>query len=138
VLDDLQRPDETVGGIFSIKRSARHKLCAELWLRHTFARITAGRWRERLSYEHRIGRSKKDDYDESASPSRSTIGTRHRLSSRTGIARVDGLGCCLTYSYAMNDCGQAASIEQLRKALQDKFGRQMKVRDASSKNSSPI
>ena len=63
VLDELQRPDEAVGGIFSYQaiRSGT-TLRAELRLRASLLPSLPNDWQERLRGEHRLGRSKKDDY----------------------------------------------------------------------------
>lgn len=66
VQDELQRPHEDVGGVFSYQAiSAGQTLGAELRLRTTLAQKLAGKnadWFAALSGTHRLGRSKKDDY----------------------------------------------------------------------------
>jgi len=66
VKDEMQRPEEEVGGVFSYEAiKAETKLRAETWLKSSLVeKIEAARpqWLAALNREHRLGRSKKDDY----------------------------------------------------------------------------
>jgi CRISPR-associated protein Csx10 len=64
--DEPQRPTEAVGGIFSYEAiPARTRLCGALRLHKRIADLLAEKdpqWWKRLVGEHRLGRSKKDDF----------------------------------------------------------------------------
>lgn len=66
VLDELQRPHEDVGGVYSYQAiNANQTLRAELRLRTSLAQKLAEHnadWFTALNGTHRLGRSKKDDY----------------------------------------------------------------------------
>jgi len=66
VNDEKQRPDESVGGVFTYQAIKAHTtLAAELFLRASLAeKLTSADegWLGRLTGHYRLGRSKKDDY----------------------------------------------------------------------------
>ena len=66
IADQVQRPTEGVGGIFSYQAiGAAATFRAELYMRSTLLdaiRQADPDWRARLAGEHRLGRSKKDDF----------------------------------------------------------------------------
>jgi CRISPR-associated protein Csx10 len=66
VNDEIQRPDESVGGVFTYQAIKTHTtLAAELSLRASLAeKLTSAdeSWLGRLTDNYRLGRSKKDDY----------------------------------------------------------------------------
>jgi len=70
---------------------------------HTLLELLPDDWRERLSYEHRIGRSKKDDYGRVRLTIESTIGDATPAEQPDWDSKELMVCCCLTYSYADDD-----------------------------------
>ncbi|PYP84785.1 MAG: hypothetical protein DMF61_18570 [Blastocatellia bacterium AA13] len=131
VLDELQRPAEAVGGIFSYQAIKPGTIFgAELRLRAPLFQSLPSGWLDRLQGEHRLGRSKKDDY-----------GLVHLIieeqksdTQRNGQPDDNGkeLIVWLLSDLLLRDerLRPTASVEQLRKTLGDKLQVELKVRDA--------
>ncbi len=131
VLDELQRPDEAVGGIFSYQAiKPGVKLRAELRLRASLLQSLPDGWRERLQGEHRLGRSKKDDYG----LVHLTIEEQKADTSKSGQPSRNSkeLIVWLLSDLLLRDerLRLTASVEQLRKVLVDKLQIGLKVREA--------
>lgn len=131
VLDELQRPDEAVGGIFSYQAiKPGVKLRAELRLRASLLSSLPDDWRERLQGEHRLGRSKKDDYG----LVHLTIQEQKADAPKNGHPHGNGkeLIVWLLSDLLLRDARLrlTASVEQLRRVLEDKLQIKLKVREA--------
>lgn len=118
VLDELQRPDETVGGVYSYQAiNAGQTLRAELRLRASLAAKLAeknGDWFAAPNGTHRLGRSKKDDYG--------VIQLNATLESKpmSQEVKTEGLTVWLLSDLLLRDerLRPTASVEALKKALE--------------------
>lgn len=130
VKDASQRPDEAVGGVFSYEAiKACTKLRAEMWLKSSLVeKLETARspWLDALNGEHRLGRSKKDDYG--------LIKLAvERLDSAlaANIDKTAHLTVWLLSDMLLRDerLRPAASLEQLRKALERELAVTLTLRE---------
>jgi CRISPR-associated protein Csx10 len=136
VEDEVQRPTDEVGGVFSYQAiRAGTTLRAELRLQASVLEAMTSanpRWLEALTGDYRLGRSKKDDYglvnlvvrkkDEDEKESSLKAGANSKLT------------IWLLSDLLLRDerLRPAASIEQLRKKLGNELKAHLKVREDSS------
>jgi len=147
VLDEKQRPDEKVGGVYSYQAiKAGQSFYAELRLKASL--VTALEkadlhWLQSLLGEHRIGRSKKDEYGVIKLTVAKSIDDDATLA-RQGGAKPSEESNKLLIVWLLSDLllrderlRPTASIKCLRKELEEELkdtGLKLELRDAGTKN----
>jgi CRISPR-associated protein Csx10 len=141
VLDAKQRPEEDVVGVYSYQAiKADQEFHAELRLKASL--VTAlekadPHWLQSLSGEHRIGRSKKDEYGLIELTVAEPIVDDPALPEQEGAKRPkEELTVWLLSDLLLRDerLRPTASIESLQKALFEKTGLKLESRDAEARN----
>ncbi len=137
VLDQSQRPDSAVGGVYSYKAIAHIegeepvKLLSELRIRESLVRTLSDQWWKNLDGKIHLGRSIKDDYGLVELKTRSMEAFQSDAEPKNNELIVWLLSDMILRDEMLRP---ATTVDELRKELSEELGVELHVRETENGN----